>query len=96
MIRWITSCLIILIVGFAVPAFSQEFEASGFETFIEETMSASKVPGLAVIMFDNDAITYANSFGIADNKNNPVTLDTPFQVASVSKSFTSLLLRNLF
>lgn len=95
MIRWITSWVIILIVGFAIPAVSQEFEASEFETFIDETMSASTVPGLAVILFDNDAITYANAFGIADNENSPVTLDTPFQVASVSKSFTSLLIVQL-
>lgn len=95
MIRWVSRLLIIVMVGLAASAHSQDFEPLSFETFVDETMSASNVPGLAVIIFDNDGTLYEKSFGIAGPDKTAVTLDTPFQLGSVSKSFAALVMVQL-
>lgn len=95
MIRWIISGIIIFILGFTHSAMGQAFNASEFETFIEETMDASNIPGLAVIIFDSDDTVYEKAFGVAGPDKRAVTLDTPFQLGSVSKSFAALVMVQL-
>jgi len=95
MIRWIISTIIILIAGFSHSAMGQLFDTQNYETFIEETMNASNIPGLAVIIFEDDGVVYERAFGIAGPDKRPVTLDTPFQLGSVSKSFAALVLVQL-
>lgn len=95
MIRWIASCLIILMSGLAFNAAAQGFDPTEFEAFVEETMAGSNVPGLAVIVFDENGSVYENTFGIAGPDNRAVTLDTPFQLGSVSKSFAALVMVQL-
>jgi len=99
MFGYIRFFLLIFITGFAAlsapSAASQEFENSNFERFIEESMTASHVPGLAVVLFDETGVTYEGAFGIADKEKTPVTLETPFQLASVSKSFAALIIVQL-
>jgi len=82
--RWIISGIIILITGFFHSAMGQVFDSQNYETFIEETMDASNIPGLAVIIFEDDGIVYERAFGIAGPDKRPVTLDTPFQLGSCS------------
>jgi CubicO group peptidase (beta-lactamase class C family) len=74
---------------------AQEFQLEGFESFVEDTLAASTIPGASVVFFDENGIVYQKAFGIADNKDRPVTLDTPFQLGSVSKSFAALLIVQL-
>lgn len=88
---WIT----LLFLSVSITAYSQNFNETEFESFIEEAMSASHIPGLAVITFDKSNVVYEGTFGIADGNKTPVTLDTPFQLGSVSKSFTALLIAQL-
>lgn len=98
MLRYLTICLMMSIgftALFPLRLASQEFEKSSYEDFIVDAMSASHVPGLAVILFDENGVTYEGAFGIADQEKTPVTLETPFQLASVSKSFTALVVVQL-
>ena len=95
MLRWIIFWTFFIIAGFAYRANAAEFDATNFEAFTKDTMAASNIPGLAVILFDKNGTVYEKAFGIADANNSPVTLDTPFQLGSVSKSFAALLLVQL-
>lgn len=103
MLKWL-NIVVIVIIGvinfFAFIAEAQEFDSSNFndakfETFIEDTMEASNIPGLAVIIFEGDVTLYENAIGIANAQKTPVTLDTPFQLGSVSKTFAALLMVQL-
>jgi len=60
------------------------------ETFVQTQMREYKIPGMAVAVVRNGEVEYINGFGIANPNNDPVTPDTPFLLASVSKSFTAL------
>lgn len=95
MIRWIILWIIILIIGSAHSSQAQDFDASNYDVFIEETMVASNIPGLAVIIFDDDGMVYEKAFGIAGPDKRAVTLDTPFQLGSVSKSFAAVVMIQL-
>lgn len=95
MFRWIAFWIVILIAGFTLTATAKDFDASNFEAFTKDTMAASNVPGLAVVIFDDNGPIYEKAFGIAGQDKTPVTLDTPFQLGSVSKSFAALVLVQL-
>ena len=95
MLRWIIFWTFIIIAGFTYRADAAKFDATNFEAFTKDTMAASNIPGLAVILFDKNGTVYEKAFGIADADNSPVTLDTPFQLGSVSKSFAALVLVQL-
>lgn len=95
MFRWIVFWILFFIAGFTNSAATQDFDASNFENFTKDTMAASNIPGLAVVIFDDNGTVYEKAFGIADPNQTPVTLDTPFQLGSVSKSFAALVLVQL-
>lgn len=95
MIRCMIIGLMVLMAAFAAPVRAQEFDASSFENYIEDAMDGSTIPGLAVVLFDGEGIFYEQAFGIANADEAPVTLDTPFQLGSVSKSFAALVMVQL-
>jgi CubicO group peptidase (beta-lactamase class C family) len=56
----------------------------------------SGIPGMAVAVLKNQQIVYAEGFGYADIENNiPVTVETPFNIASLSKTFAAAILMKL-
>ena len=58
--------------------------------------SGAKVPGLGVIVFKDGEEVYSNFLGCRHiNKDKPVTRDTRFRVASVSKMFTIFTIMQL-
>lgn len=61
-----------------------------FQTFIEKVQRDNQVPGAAVVVVQNDKVIFAKGFGITDIDNpSKVDENTIFQLASVSKTFTS-------
>lgn len=60
------------------------------DAYIEERMGALEIPGLAVAIVKGDQIAYVRGYGAADAAGRPVTPQTPFLIASLSKSFTAL------
>jgi CubicO group peptidase (beta-lactamase class C family) len=60
------------------------------DAYIEGQMRALHIPGLAVAIVRGDQIEYVRGYGAADASGRPVTPQTPFLVASLSKSFTAL------
>lgn len=65
----------------AVP--DKSFVDSAFDTFF----AATNVPGVAVAVIKDDKIVYQHAYGMANLAEDiSVTMDTPFNVGSVSKS----------
>ncbi len=62
------------------------------EASITQAMRASGAPGMAIAVVQGNQIVYMKGFGLREaGKTAPVTTDTVFRVASVSKTFASTL-----
>lgn len=60
---------------------------------IDAEMRARGIPGLAAARIEHGRVTWARAFGWADvDARRPVTLDTPFTLASVSKTVVAAVL----
>lgn len=57
-----------------------------YEAQMQQLMSAGLIPGAAVAVVKGGEIVYSRGFGRADENGREVTADTPFFIASVSKT----------
>lgn len=63
------------------------------EAFIEEGRQTAKVPGLAVAIVQGGKVVLEKGFGVKElGKKDPVTPDTLFRIASMTKPLTSLMM----
>jgi len=61
------------------------------DDYVEQQIVNEDIPGLAVVVVQGDEIVYLKGFGITSlNDPSPVTPQTIFDLASISKSFTAL------
>lgn len=60
------------------------------DNLIKGEMAARKIPGMQLGIIKNDEIIYINDYGEATRENNK-----PYIIASVSKTFTALAIRQL-
>jgi CubicO group peptidase (beta-lactamase class C family) len=75
------------------PAVAPDFPV--IEAFISERMQALHIPGLALgIVLGNETV-YLKGFGSAEPSGRPVTPQTPFRLASVSKPLTAIAVMQL-
>lgn len=63
-----------------------------FTPYAEQTQADWHVPGMAIAIVQNGQIIYARGFGKRNAQGAPVTPDTIFDIASLTKSFTATLL----
>lgn len=67
-----------------------------FDIYTEQIFNKSGVPGMAVAVVKNDSIVYLRCFGVKNTTTQePVTPDTRFYLASLSKSFTSATIASM-
>jgi CubicO group peptidase (beta-lactamase class C family) len=67
-----------------------------FDAYAEQNFKRSGVPGMAVAVVKNDTVVYLRTFGVRNiTTGEPVTPDTRFQLASISKSFASASIASL-
>lgn len=67
-----------------------------FDTYTETLFEKSGVPGMAVAVVKDDKVVYLRTFGVRNvTSQEPVTPDTMFQLASVSKSMTGTLIASM-
>jgi CubicO group peptidase (beta-lactamase class C family) len=59
-------------------------------SYVHHQMERYKIPGMAIAIVRDGDVEYLNGFGTANANGDQVTPDTPFLLASVSKSFTAL------
>ena len=70
---------------------NRDFDVSQFEQFVRDLMDEFEAPGVAVGIIRGGRVIYSRGFGYRDlERKLPVTPETVFGVASVSKSFTAL------
>ena len=73
-----------------------EREKKDITSFVEEMRKCRSLPGLTLAVVDREGSLFARGFGQADIKRGvPVTVDTPFPIASTTKAFTTTLLAML-
>jgi len=66
------------------------------DSFVEAHMRAANTPGLALAVTDRDKLLHVSTHGFADmGARIPLTLDTLFEIGSISKSFTVVALMQL-
>jgi CubicO group peptidase (beta-lactamase class C family) len=54
-------------------------------------MNIPQHPGAALLVIDHDEIVYSKCYGLADlGTQRPITTDTSFYLASISKQFTAM------
>lgn len=80
----------------ALPASaSPEPYLATIDAYIENEMRDLHIPGLALGIVRGDQVVHLRGFGAADPAGRAVTAQTPFILASASKSFTALAIMQL-
>jgi len=78
-----------------IPAEKMEQAIAGLKERAEKALADYKVPGIAIAIVHNGQVTFLN-YGVREiGKPEPVTEDTVFQLASVSKPITTTILAKL-
>ncbi|WP_169459155.1 serine hydrolase domain-containing protein [Marinomonas sp. UCMA 3892] len=73
--------------GISVPEGQIEEAVAALDSIIEDIKARSGIPGIAVAVVHGDKTIYAKGFGVRGDKNSlPITPDTVFQLASLSKA----------
>jgi CubicO group peptidase (beta-lactamase class C family) len=68
-----------------------------FERELEKLRMKYSVPGLSAAIIRNGKLSWAAALGLANRaRNTPVTSGTPFRIASLTKTFASTLLMQLY
>ncbi len=70
-------------------------DIAAIDQYVESEMRATRLPGLALAIVQGDKIVHLRGFGKADPSGRPVTPQTPFLIASVTKPFTALAVMQL-
>lgn len=72
-------------------------DEAAIDEFMNELLQCRGMPGAAVSLVKDNQVVLAKGYGVSDlDSGEPVTEDTVFAIASVSKSFTSTLFSKLF
>jgi len=63
-----------------------------FDAFVEITLDAWNLPGMAIAVVENDSIVFLKGYGVRRiDRPDPIDIHTVFRIASVSKTFASTL-----
>ncbi|GAB3995513.1 serine hydrolase domain-containing protein [Spirosoma daeguense] len=73
--------------------FAQPIDAR-IDRYVQARFAKSSVPGLAIAVVRNDTLLFSKGYGHTANKT-PITADTPFAIASLSKAFTAMAIMQL-
>jgi len=65
------------------------------DAFITEQMERHALPGLALALVEGDQVIFMKGYGAADQTGRPITPQTPFILASVSKPLTATAIMQL-
>ena len=79
----------------AGPVWQAETDFATIDSYITDQLNDLNIPGMALGIVQDDQIAHLQGFGEADSSGRTVTPQTPFYLASVSKSFTALAVMQL-
>jgi CubicO group peptidase (beta-lactamase class C family) len=86
------------VVGVVVSAAagSPAADLTQIDRYIQREMAANGVPGASIAIWRGGRVTYAKGFGVRSSATQePMTADTPVDLASVSKSLTAVAVEHL-
>ena len=72
-----------------------ETDFAAIDAYVTEQMNNLGIPGMALGIVQDGQIAHLGGFGVADSSGRAVTPQTPFYLASVTKSFTTLAVMQL-
>jgi hypothetical protein len=86
----LVACLLTASAGNAQSKNASEY-AKRLDSFIEETLREKEIPGVAVGIVEDGRLVYARGFGVmkVGDTSKPVTAETLFHMASVTKPFVA-------
>jgi CubicO group peptidase (beta-lactamase class C family) len=90
--------LCVLLVGAVTASLAQPASdglSEQVDAYVTETMHRLPIKGLALAIVKGNQILYARGYGTANARGDPATPQTPWPMASVTKSFTALAVRQL-
>ena len=93
--RFLLSLLAGLVAGFCLagsPAHADRVDITRLDQRIKRMMSEEKLIGLAIAVVEEGETTFAKGYGVTHSGGIPVTVETKFRWASVSKGVASSLL----
>src|SRR2546421_4476705 len=99
--RYVLLCTLLLVVVSltALPVAAAPHagapDLARIDAYVSEQMQTNHIPGVALGLVHNDRVVHLRGFGSADQSGRAVTPNTPFILASVSKSFTALAIMQL-
>jgi CubicO group peptidase (beta-lactamase class C family) len=79
----------------ASPARQEETDFNAIDAYIVEQMNNLNIPGVGLAIIQDGQVAHLQSFGQADSAGRAVTPQTPFNLGSVTKSFTALAVMQL-
>jgi CubicO group peptidase (beta-lactamase class C family) len=77
----------------APPPASTKFDA--IDGYVDARLDDLRMPGAALGIVKDGQVVHLQTFGSADEDGNAVTVETPFKIGSMSKSFTALAVMQL-
>jgi CubicO group peptidase (beta-lactamase class C family) len=96
---WLVPTAHILLCGLALAVGARMIAATGpeLDEFITESMEEAHIPGLAAGIVKDGTLVWARGYGWADVENQlPVTPDTVFAMASISKTVSATAVMQLW
>ncbi len=89
----IISLLVILSFALCLPVTANATSGSGtysqIDNYLLKSVKLANIPGMSVIIVDKDNVLFSNTYG------NCNSIDTPFIIGSMSKSFTAVSILQL-
>ncbi|MDK8180491.1 cyclic peptide export ABC transporter [Paenibacillus sp. UMB4589-SE434] len=92
----IICCLLLIPMGSVSAADLFAGKEKEIEAYIEQQMSKGDIPGVSIVILQNNKPVFTKGFGYADQSSStPVTSDTVFELGSTSKAFTGIAVLRL-
>ncbi|HET9567422.1 MAG TPA: serine hydrolase domain-containing protein [Vicinamibacterales bacterium] len=86
---WLLPLLFVTVIAAAPPSLPSQ-GATALSTFLKSATDRGDVPGVVVAMVDKNGVLYNEAFGKSSTlRNTPMTKDTIFNMASMTKPITS-------
>jgi D-alanyl-D-alanine carboxypeptidase len=88
------ACTVFLASALAAVALPQA--RPDVDAFVEKEMARQKTPGVSIAIVQDGKIVYSKGYGLADVENKvPAAPETVYQIGSVTKQFTSMIVMML-
>ena len=74
----------------ASPTLQSGTDFAAIDAYVSEQMDNLGIPGMVLGIVQGNQIAHLKGFGAADSSGRAITPQTPFGIASLTKSFTAL------